>query len=96
MKRRVQTVFTQMGLFLSACLAVAGLVGFVIVSQMGILPSHNPLGHSKEFEQGWALFFFLLLGIPCLMVFFGGLTPWIVWFMRSRKNTAASADGSES
>jgi hypothetical protein len=90
MDQRVRSFLVKLGLFLSACIAIAGLVGFFIVIKMGVLPSDNPVGHSKEYEQGWSVFFFLLLGVPCLVAFFGGLMPWILWFKRFRKTSAGS------
>jgi hypothetical protein len=93
MNQRGKSFLTWLGLFLSACLAIAGLVGFIIVVKMGLMPSGNSMGHSKEYEQGWSLFFLLFLGLPCLAAFLGGLAPWIVWLLNSRRNKNSSSGG---
>jgi hypothetical protein len=90
MDRKAKRFLANIGLFASACLCFAGFVGFVIVIRMGILPSGNPMGHTEEYLQGWTLFFLLFLGIPCLLAFFGGLAPLILWFMRFRKKRGRS------
>jgi hypothetical protein len=71
--------------------ALAGLAGMISVLTMGILPSANPTEHTKEFGQGWTLFFSTLIGFPCLAAFVGGLTPWAIWFTRLRKRKKESS-----
>ncbi|OPY84454.1 MAG: hypothetical protein A4E72_02221 [Syntrophus sp. PtaU1.Bin208] len=83
MNRKGQGFFAKVGLFFSACLSLAGMAGLLVVIRMGLLPSGNPMGHSDEYQQGWALFFLLFLGMPCLLAFIGGLIPLISWIMRS-------------
>jgi len=85
MDRKAKRFLANIGLFASACLCFAGFVGFVIVIRMGVLPPDDLMGHSKEYCQGWTLFYFLLLGIPCLAAFFSGLVPLFLWFKHSRK-----------
>lgn len=75
----------KVGLSLSAGFAIAGLAGLLMVIDMGLLPSNNQMGHSPNYEQGWQVFFLLVLGLPCLTAFIAGLTPWIIWFKRRRE-----------
>jgi hypothetical protein len=85
MDQRVETVLGKMRLFLSAFLAAAGILGLAYVIKLGVLPTKGPMGHTSEYEQGWTLFFMLLLGIPSLAAFIGGITPWILWVKRHHK-----------
>gem|GEM_PF-813512 len=83
---RSESVFGWIGLLLSGLLSLAALAIFIyILFKSGILPISNIIGQNKEFERGWALFFFLILGIPCLVLFMAGLVPWITWFHNRRK-----------
>ncbi len=66
-------------LFISAFISLAGLVGTIYVIRMGVISSVNLMGHSRDYEQGWRLFFILFLGIPCLLAFICGIMPWIWW-----------------
>ena len=81
----VKSKLNSIALFFSAALTLAGIAGIVYVVKMGVLPSNNLMGHSKAYEHGWKLFFSLVLGIPCLLAFLGGLTPWIIWIKKNRK-----------
>jgi len=85
-----KSIFEKTALFFSACFALVGLVGIIYVIKMGALPSKHLMGHSREYEQGWVIFFSLLLGIPCLLAFLGGLAHWILWFVGTRKKTGTS------
>jgi len=85
MHQRIRTFIRGLRLFLSACLAAAGLVGLVYVVEMGVLPPDNPMGHTKEYQQGWTLVFMLLLGVPSLAAFIGGVTPLLRWSRKLRK-----------
>ncbi|HOJ70370.1 MAG TPA: hypothetical protein PLR38_00860 [Syntrophorhabdaceae bacterium] len=74
-----KAIFERIVLILSACLTCAGFIGVIYVIRMGILPSHNLMGHSREYEKGWRLFFMIFLGIPCFLAFLAGIMPWIIW-----------------
>lgn len=84
-----KTIFERVVLILSACLACAGIAGLIYVIRMGVLPSDNLMGHSREYEQGWSLFFMVFLGIPCIVAFIAGITPWIILFKNSIKKKRA-------
>jgi len=84
-QKMIRTLFNKLGLFLSLCLTCTGLAGTVYVIMMGVVPSHNPMGHSKEYEQGWNLFFSIFLGVPSLFAFFCGLILLFLFVKSSRK-----------
>jgi hypothetical protein len=69
----------------SAVLLVAGLAGFSVVMKQGVLVSGSPSRHGPEYTAGWSLFFFLMLGIPCLLAVVFGALPWIAWWREKRK-----------
>lgn len=71
-------------LALSALLSAAGLTGFVIVMKKGVV-GPNIISPGDDYVMGWSLFFFLVLGLPCLGAFFVGLIPWI-GYLRERKS----------
>jgi len=76
----------KIGRILSACLSASALaMFFFILFKSGILSLGTITGQSRAYEQGWALFFFLIFGIPCLALFMAGLVPWIVWFHNRHK-----------
>ncbi len=82
-----KTRYEKAALLLSACLSAAGLAGIIYVVKMGVLPSNNLMGHTKEYERGWSLFFLVFLGAPCLLAFAGGLVHWILWFVKLRRKS---------
>lgn len=90
MNEETKNVFGQIVRLLSACVSLGALVMFFyILYKSGILPPSEISGPNKQYEQGWALFFFLILGIPCLAVFAAGLAPWIIWGRNRRKQRKA-------
>ena len=55
-KERTKGIMEAALLFLGACSMVAGVYGLVMVVKMGLLPSSQTMGHSREYEEGWRLF----------------------------------------
>lgn len=86
MNEETKNILRKIGRLFSACLSIGALaMFFYILLKSGILPVSTITGQNREYEQGWALFFFLIFGIPCLLLFMAGLVPWIVWFHNHRK-----------
>ncbi len=83
-KERMKGIMGAALLFLGACSVVAGAYGLVMVVKMGLLPSSQTMGHSREYEEGWRLFFMLFLGLPSLAALLGGLAPWVIWWRNRR------------
>jgi len=81
---------------LSALLSLAGFAGFIVVMAKGVLVPGSPAGHSASYAAGWSLFFFLLLGIPCLVAFILGALPWIFLARKRRAKGPGGAGGSRS
>lgn len=91
MKGEAKSMVGWIGRFLSALLSIGALaMFFYILYKCGIFPLSEIIGPNKEYEQGWALFFFLIYGVPCLVLFIAGLMPWIVWTQDRRKKKKAA------
>jgi hypothetical protein len=91
MNEETKNLLGRIGRLLSACLSLGALaMFFYILFKCGILPLREIIGPNKEYEQGWALFFFLIFGIPCLVLFIAGLVPWILWDQNRRKKKKAA------
>lgn len=85
----------QIGRFLSALLSLGALtMFFYVLSMCGIFPLSELFGPNKQYEQGWALFFFLIFGAPCLVLFLAGLLPWLKWAQGRRKKKKAATPSS--
>ncbi|HOM06112.1 MAG TPA: hypothetical protein PK836_02395 [Syntrophales bacterium] len=85
MDMRTRKIMSAALLFLGACSAVLGLWGLVMVIKMALLPSTDAMGHSRQYEEGWRLFFMLFIGLPSLAALLGGLAPWLIWWRNRRK-----------
>ncbi len=86
MNEETKKTIGKTGRLLSACLSIGALaMFFYILYKSGIFSLSIIVGPNKEYEQGWGLFFFLIFGIPCLVLFMAGLVPWIIWFHNRRK-----------
>jgi hypothetical protein len=74
-----------MKLGLSAVLFAIGLTGFLIVLKQGVLVSGDRPGLDPLYTTGWSLFFFLMLGVPCLLATVFGALRWIAWLWEKRR-----------
>ncbi len=70
---------------LSGVLFAIGLTGFLIVLKQGVLVSGDGPGLDPMYTTGWSLFFFLMLGVPCLLATVFGALPWIAWLREKRQ-----------
>lgn len=82
MNRRSDKLLVGIGLAAAGALSAAGLVGLVTVLRMGLAPAGGTMGHSADYVRGWSFFFLIMLGIPCLAAFVGGLIPWGIWLRK--------------
>ena len=83
---KMKRIMSGAVLFLGAFSAVIGIYGVVMVVKMGLMPVANPMGHSREYEDAWRLFFLIFIGLPSLAALVGGLAPWVFWFRNRRRS----------
>lgn len=84
-RKATGNILTRLGLFLSTCISAVGLAGMIAVVRMGGLFSSPPSAHTTQYQQGWSLFFTLMIGLPSLAAFLLGLAPWLAWFLKRGK-----------